>query len=635
MTERNFRSAWTAATWAVLGVSLALRSVLVAHGGQQFWPDEDRFEFCRTAAADLLGGQFMAAARVVFGSADHILFRACAIVPALAENVFRSGPWLPGLFFAVVSTAVLWAAGLLARAAGGDERERFFTVLAAASCASLFYYSRHFVPYDLSLFFFLIALSRVMRPRRDMWSCICVGLWSACGFLAYNGYWTLVPVAAGLFLATATTGRSFIRSATGFGAGFLVPNVAVIAIGRWLGFDLVASYSSFSSTTVQGNLDQAWRFIGEYFCQAEGINVLIYAAAVCVTVWAAFSRRGVMGGIYAALITMVLYGLIVLGSDVFLKIAVAARHVRVIAPFCAWTVGASLAWIAGRCRWGTGIAAACSILMVCAAAKSFYVPLTQVFPRDFGEAARSAIMAGRSAGEGLQPLQMQNNWFLHNPGWNQPIPSDARVRWSRPHPFAYGPYLFEGYDEARRAAYIQGDLSMRVLRFEGAAPIPGYPYAFKLSFIQGAQDALNEGRPIVSSGSTGRGDVIFLLYQPDETARIGLDHWGRGSSVSETFSFKRGIEHTLVVIAPCLVGGAPKDSEARHRIEHWSHRVYVEVDGTPVMNVAADFYPSDERSVTIGLNLIHASSARTSIELSAVHFSALQDSDWARAEFAR
>jgi hypothetical protein len=578
----------------------------------------------------------MAATRVVFGTADHVLFRLCAIVPASAEHVFNSGPWLPGLFFAAVSTAMIWATGLLAKAAGGDERERFFTVLAAASSASLFYYSRHFVPYDLSLLFFLVALSRAMRPGRDLWSCTCVGLWTACGFLSYNGYWTLVPVVAGLFLATAVNGRSFVVSAAGFGAGFLVPNVAVIAIGKCLGVDLIASYASFSSTTVQGNLDQAWRFVSEYFWQAEGANVLILAAAVCVTVWAAFSCRGVMGGIYAALITMVLYGLIVLGSDVYLRIAVAARHVRVLAPFCAWTIGAALAWVAARGRWGRGAATACSAIMVCVAAGNFYVPMTQVFPRDFDTAARSAILAARSAGAGLQPLRIQNNWFLHNPAWNQPPPADARVLWSRPHPFAYIPYLFEGYDEARRAAYAQGDLSMRVLRFEGATSIQGYPYAFRLSFVPGPLDVSNVGgQPIVSSGSTGAGDVIFLISQPDNTARIGVDHWGHEGSVSEPFAFERGREHTLVVIAPCLVGGLPKDPETKRRMELWSHRVYVAVDGSPVLNIPAEFYPSDEGAVTIGLNLIRASSAQTSLELSAVRFCALQESDWVQAETSR
>ncbi len=312
--------------------------------------------------------------------------------------------------------------------------------------------------------------------------------------------------------------------------------------------------------------------MGEYFWQAEGANVLILSAAVCVTVWAAFSCRGVMGGIYAALITMVLYGLIVLGSDVYLRIAVAARHVRVLAPFCAWTIGAALAWVAARGRWGRGAAMATSALMVCVAAGNFLAPVTQVFPRDFDTAARSAILASRSAGVGLQPLRIQNNWFLHNPAWNQPPPADARVLWSRPHPFAYIPYLFEGYDEARRAAYVQGDLSMRVLRFEGATPIQGYPYAFRLSFVPGPLDVSTVGgQPIVSSGSTGAGDVIFLLSQPDNTARIGVDHWGHEGSVSEPFAFERGREHTLAGTSPRALVGPLSAKRTRNQNEGWSY----------------------------------------------------------------
>ncbi len=70
-------------------------------------------------------------------------------------------------------------------------------------------------------------------------------------------------------------------------------------------------------------------------------------------------------------------------------------------------------------------------------------------------------------------------------------------------------------------------------------------------------------------------------------------------------------------------------------MELWSHRVYVAVDGSPVMNVPAEYYPSDEGTVTIGLNLIRSSSAQVSLELSAVRFSALQESDWVQAENAR
>jgi hypothetical protein len=609
--------------------------MLVLGGGQQFWPDEDRFEYSRTAASDILAGHFLAASKVVFGSADHVLFRACAIVPALFERIFMAGPWLPGLFFAVVSTLMLWALGVLVRSAGGTEQERFFTVFAAAASASLFYYARHFVPYDLSLVFFLLALALALRPARTPWSCCCVGLWAACGFLAYNGYWTLVPVTAGLFLVTAPDWRSFFVSTAGFGVGFLAPNIATYLIARGLGFDLLASYAAFSKTTTQGDLDQAWRFVGEYFWQAEGINAAVFVAALFVAAWSAWRSSVSMGGIYAVLIAMVLYTLIVLGSDVFLRITVAARHVRVVAPFCAWTAGAALAWIAGSGRGGRSVALGCSALIALDAACNFSAPLTQVFPRDFYRHARSAIISDREAGDGLQPLRVLNNWFFHNPAWNSPTPPDARILWSSPHPFAYVPYLFEGYSEASRARYLMRERSMKVLRFDGATPIRGFPYAFRLTCSPLRQDTPEVFEPILCSGSNGAGDVIFLYSRSDGTAQVGLDHWGSSDThLTHSFPFERGREHTFVVIAPCLVGGAAGDPASRRRTEWWSHHVYVAVDGAAVMNIKADYFPSKEYEVTVGLNLIGSNSAEFSMQIDTARFSALKDSDWARAESA-
>lgn len=636
MSERNPRSLWPAATGAVLAASFALRVVLVVRGGQQFWPDEDRFEYSRSAAGDILAGHLLDAARVVFGSADHILFRACAIVPALAEQLFHSGPWLPGLFFAGASTAMLWAIGVLACAAGGTECERFFTVFAAAASASLFYYSRHFVPYDLSLVFFLLALASALGPARGWWRSAGVGLLAACGFLAYNGYWTLVPVTVGLFLATAGDRRTLSVSAAGFGAGFLLPNLGAYVIARCLGVDLLASYASFSRTTTQGDLDQAWRFVGEYFRQAEGVNLVAVAAALAITVWAALRSRDSTGGVYAALIAMVLYALIVLGSDVFLRITVAARHVRVIAPFGAWMVGAALAWVAGRGLWGRSAAIGCSALIALGAASNFSAPLAQVFPREFTRAALSAITADRAAGDGLQPLRILNDWFFHNPGWNSPTPPDARILWSRPHPFAYAPYLFEGYDEARRAGYLARERSMKILRFDGVTPIRGFPYAFKLTCTPLPQDAPETWEPILCSGARGAGDLIFLNSHSNGTAQVGLDHWGwRETHLSRPFPFARGREHTFVVIAPCLVGGQPGDPSARRRMEWWSHHVYVSVDGEPVMNDAAEFFSTDEYAVTVGLNLTGAALSQGSLQIDAARFSALEEADWAKAEGGR
>jgi hypothetical protein len=50
------------------------------------------------------------------------------------------------------------------------------------------------------------------------------------------------------------------------------------------------------------------------------------------------------------------------------------------------------------------------------------------------------------------------------------------------------------------------------------------------------------------------------------------------------------------------------------------------------LNVETESFSTDVKDVTVGLNLIGASTSQTSLELNAARFSALDDADWARAE---
>jgi hypothetical protein len=227
-----------------------------------------------------------------------------------------------------------------------------------------------------------------------------------------------------------------------------------------------------------------------------------------------------------------------------------------------------------------------------------------------------------------------NDTFLHDPSWNVPVPAGARILWGRPHPFDYLPYLFEGYGEQERNSFSKRERSMKVLRFDGVQPIRGFPYAFKLAFSPRSRNALDVPEPILASGSKQAGDLIFLKYNRDGTGQIGWDHWGSPARLSAPFSFERNRDHTIVVIAPCLLGNAAAGLVGRPDLGRWMHRVYVSVDGATAMYLSAYFYPTDEFRITVGLNLIDASTAQESLELETARFSAIDDGDWARAESA-
>ncbi len=180
-----------------LGVDLALfllRLTIVLRGVPAGWPDEDRFAALAKQLDTYFAGETLAALRgVTFASPEHILFRILAIFPALLE-VRISRPLL-GCLESVLPRyrpQSLWSIGRLAIAAGGSDMEQCFVLMVGLSCASLFYYSRHFFPYDLSLLFLPFCQGALaFRPNRSFWlSFRGLSLWVACGFLVYNRYWT-------------------------------------------------------------------------------------------------------------------------------------------------------------------------------------------------------------------------------------------------------------------------------------------------------------------------------------------------------------------------------------------------------------------------------------------------------------
>ncbi len=333
--------------------------------------------------------------------------------------------------------------------------------------------------------------------------------------------------------------------------------------------------------------------------------------------------------------------LIVLGSDIFHRFAVSARHVRAIAPFFVWvTWSGSCLDMATKGKQGLAVcsSAVCALMLVFGA-RNFIGPLfPQIFPRNFINVAFGLCDRLRSEKKAAvsSHCRFMNDHFLNFPAVVLPTPVDAQLFWSLPASIRLRAVsIRSGYSEAYRQAYLERDRSMKILKFKGVKPIQGFPFAFKMSYSPELSYNSDRPEPILASGVCGSGDLIFVKYLPGKCAQVGLDHWGAVAPVSQPFQYERGLEHTWVVIAPCLFSNDSSDEVVRRRTERWSHRVYVSVDSAPILDIGAEFYPSSKNSVTVGLNLIGSTGAVVSLNMRQASFSALNDADWAKAESGR
>ena len=137
----------------------------------------------------------------------------------------------------------------------------------------------------------------------------------------------------------------------------------------------------------------------------------------------------------------------------------------------------------------------------------------------------------------------------------------------------------------------------------GAAPIAkpaefgGFRLTVQLPVFSGARS-----EPLVSSGETGKGNLVFIKYVDARTIVLGYDHWGAGAYESGPVTVEPGGELTLGVDYGALhaAGRGPGDT------------VTIQVNGRTVLERAAGFHPCQPDTVVVGANLIGASSSTPS-----------------------
>ena len=478
----------------LLALASLLRLVLVVQGGQMYWPDErlytqvlDIFDLHRGSAFEILKG--------LFSTQDHLGFALISAIPAaiqfrLGHALSRSGEGLmilPGIVLSQASVLSIALVYGIARRAGRDRIEALIAAALMASAATMFYYSRHLLPYDSSLLLALAALwFGVGTSRRDAIAC---GVFASAAFITYNGYWLIAALV--LVLHVVHEGRTTIRSAAWralwAGIGFASVPIAIMLVELATGAPLLFSgMRRLAGTVTDGYAPEGFSLPWAYLWHAEhGLLLAWIAAALFValgrTDWNPRRRQTAMMWVLAALGIYLGLGA---SSAVLHAFVVMGRQSRQVVPFLCLATAAAVAQLLEQRRGSTWIAAACVAALVVQAGWNFRQPLQQRFPRDVISeiTAKYGPIDFDNTIQGPPPARehVESQWVLFNAQHlyhprapRPPLPASLVEVMRFRHPLQFLPYQYEGLEPMERQVLRSNDIAMRLV--DVGAPVDRLP----------------------------------------------------------------------------------------------------------------------------------------------------------------
>lgn len=605
-----------AGLWLVLAVSLALRVWLAAGGGQGYWPDENmRYGESQTAAAHLLQGEWGGVAKDLLSHADHLLFRWVALPAALLDAWLGASAFRAACYFSLFSTAAIGLIWGIVRRVGGGEAEALLAAGLAACASSLFFYARHFFPYDAAIALLLGALWMGLGGRQ-WWRAGLAGVVVGAGFLTYNGYWLLGATVLGVVVVEAGADwRRFAGRTLLAGAGLLGSVGGMVLVSRCAGYDLLQAWRENAATITQGDFGQGWRVILEYLWFTEGPLAVIWAAALGCGAWLAWRTRDAAVGRWLGAVVMLVAGLIVL-SDLVPKFVVYGRLVRPLVPFLCLLTARVVSVGRDREGWPDWLRPGLLVAAAGCAAWSFAAPLGQTFPADFlVRARREAVQYQRQRPGVLQVLHAEHLWGIK---LQSDLPAHEVILRAA-HPLQFRPYQYEGFSAEQRADFSRHDIAMKLVCLSGLTLPPGAaddavspPYYGPIKLrVRFPAHAAGRSEPLVSTGRTRKGDILFVRYVDEDRVCFGIDHWSAGEVLSEPVGIEPGREYELLLSLGSLL---PEDPGGSLRAVPWINELrrlaFVALDGKPVFSVRQKFHASAPEEAFVAGNFIGGSVAR-------------------------
>jgi hypothetical protein len=460
----------TARYWVIgiLITSILLRWILIFKGGQYYFSDEQRYQTSQTMTELLLRGQVRDAGLQLFSSPEHLGYKVIGIFPAWIEQIMGPSRVLPAMFFSLFSALNLYLIFLLSKKTGTSLYEALLALLLAAISQSLFYYSRHFMPYDTAMTFGLLAFYIGLTDRLTMRTSITCGALSFLCFITYNGYWTLAGLAlfVHVFYKVETITRT-VRKGVLLGIGFLLPLSVLIACSAQLDVNFVQEYRCFAQTVTQGNYEEGWSLPFAYFWNTEHFLFVILALLALYALLKGQNRKAAI--LWGSCIVLI-YLFLAVPSVYLHSFVVYGRLVRQIMPFLILLAASGFVSLSQNLQpTRQGIAQAVLIVIFVQALWNFNSTFHVAYPRDFVREVQVQYpdfsFSPKRFAFGAPEVCEDNGYVMQNAKYLLATPETSailpgHILLSASHPVNFLPYQYEGYTPEQRQAFRESQLRM-------------------------------------------------------------------------------------------------------------------------------------------------------------------------------
>ncbi|MFZ5494451.1 MAG: hypothetical protein ACOZE5_03820 [Verrucomicrobiota bacterium] len=114
----------------------------------------------------------------------------------------------------------------------------------------------------------------------------------------------------------------------------------------------------------------------------------------------------------------------------------------------------------------------------------------------------------------------------------------------------------------------------------------------------------DEGLPLVATGETAGGDLVFAQLLEGDLVRFGHDSFGAGAIYTPTVPYDPGVDQVVEIEMASLYPAKSELPDSR-----LSSRLRIAFNGSALLDTSRPFNPAGAEEVEFGFNTIHASTA--------------------------